>query len=224
MNPSAGRFLSRDPIGFGGRRANLYMLAYDLTTLDPSGRCPEYWTACTSNPINADDVIGMPWRNVPLGPGTYGRTLPSIEVKCPCVQCCGKWYFEYINVHLEIEIQLDVTNHENDGEPLDGTYGHEQRHVLNLLAGFRGACRDTVESISPGPFNSQEDCQSTCKIARLLAEEVFDPIAVNESHPLGADGKPMDDHDPLDGEDYPPLPDPKAKDPTKPVLPPKPKR
>jgi len=216
MSGLTGRFLSRDPIGFLGSRWSLYSLASSkcLTSLDPSGKVcgGEYWTACTSFPIDEQDIIGMPWSNAPLNAKVvppdvvFGRTDGDTEVSCPCKECCGKWMFEYVNVHLQLRILLDEEAHTAFGEPLRGTYGHEQLHVRNLLRSFRKReCPETLANANPGPYSSEAECKRACRFLGLFFESAMQTVLEEESHPKDGNGNPINDHEPFDREDYPPI-------------------
>ena len=216
MSGLTGRFLTRDPIGFKGSRWNLYPLASRkcLTGLDPSGKMcgGEYWTACTSFPIDEQDIIGMPWSNVPLNANVvppdvkFGQTDGDMEVSCPCNECCGSWSFEYVNVHLQLRIFLDVEAHTLFREDLPGTYGHEQLHVRNLLNSFRNReCPDTLANAIPGPYASEAECKRACSFLGLYFQAAMETVLDEESHPDDENGNPIDDHEPFDGVDYPPI-------------------
>ena len=109
MNPSAGRFLSRDPIGFNGGK-NLYRNGFDLRQTDPSGMRVTQ-PQCQRK---ANDFLSENWREFS--------------------KHCGNWnkfrgYFDY---DLRIECKVCGRNEPKNGTAL-GFTGCEEKNNKNIF-------------------------------------------------------------------------------------------
>lgn len=167
-DPSLGRFCSRDPIGYGGKDANIYrfLKATPLLRTDPFGLYPcfEPYDAgiLFGNLIDEQGVSGMPWRRKQLPPGVYGHTDFELDPICECEECCDGFYLESVGVDMDIWIELDL----NQGIPwnylpppdasvVEGVYGHEQRHVLNLMRLARDLYQGQLSPLIAGALGNR---------------------------------------------------------------------
>ncbi|WP_182871447.1 RHS repeat domain-containing protein, partial [Rhodopirellula sp. JC639] len=143
----AGRFLSRDPIGYrDGLSVYQFLDCAPCSLVDPSGYlCGEPWESLGFRGlIDKGDIGGMPWQRASLNNmNAHGFTNVFVDAKCNCMECCDGWYIEKVNVDVSIWILLDITAILADGGVWDytgpntlsveGVYGHEQRHVSHMM-------------------------------------------------------------------------------------------
>jgi RHS repeat-associated protein len=210
MSPLAGRFLGRDPIGYVDGY-NCYQHYFALSKVDPSGlECGEPWFGCITTPIDTDSVKGMPWHSEsPIklkdpNKVAMGITRATPDFSCPCIECCGEWVIEHFQAHTSIKIYIDRDLHRRLREPTRNTYGHEQRHVINIINGLKstgGACdltRVTYESVKNSRFRSKVDCQTQCLKLELEFLSQLKKVLDKEDHV-------PDDHEPFEGLPYTPI-------------------
>ena len=211
MSGVTGRFLTRDPMKYADGW-NLYQYARGEATkfTDPNGTtCGEFWTACTTEPIDEKDIVGMSWHNVGLNgepdPGddpklvTLGKTLANSRVSCPCIQCCDKWYIDHVSIHTKLIILLDKDAHKKANKPLRGSYGHEQLHVLNFMRGWKNVnCPQIFAAVNKGPFASQAACEQECSFVKRQHLRLDAKLKESEGHD-------PDDHEPYKYRPYEPL-------------------
>jgi RHS repeat-associated protein len=133
---SLGRFCSRDPIGYVDGYC-LYRAYWGLRGLDPFG------THLHVTPRTAPE--NQPWTSTALPPGYFGRTsIKTFDIDCPCRECkkCKGFYVGHCSIDLELTVEIDEKQAKNAPPPNplpsgykepDWTYGHEQRHVENIV-------------------------------------------------------------------------------------------
>jgi len=126
----------------------------------------------------------MGWVDAPLQdprlPGTkfYGATrVFGPKVGCGCVKCCGKWYIGDVPIDIKFEIRIDVAQHTRDGfgndyvngntTSVEGTYGHEQRHVRRGVSLAEAYAANTGIDFNRnfgeggyGEFTCKKECQA----------------------------------------------------------------
>jgi len=189
MSGLTGRFLTRDPIGYAGG-INLFQVYLSLSSTDPSGldvACKGLehlqGVSLVTSPVR-DAIWGMGWVDAPLQdprlPGTkfYGATrVFGPKVGCGCVKCCGKWYIGDVPIDIKFEIRIDVAQHTRDGfgndyvngntTSVEGTYGHEQRHVRRGVSLAEAYAANTGIDFNRnfgeggyGEFTCKKECQA----------------------------------------------------------------
>jgi hypothetical protein len=169
-------FLTRDPIGYHDGW-NLYQNYFLVSKKDPSGMtCGEYWTGCSTEPIDEKDVVGMRWNDVDLAEDggdpklvTLGQTILHSMISCPCIKCCDKWYLDHVSIHSRLIILLDKDAHTRTSKSLRGSYGHEQLHVLNFMREMKkDVCPAIFAGVDKGPFANEAACNAECNILKKL--------------------------------------------------------
>lgn len=208
------RFRSKDPIGYVDG-TSLYAGYFVVTSVDPSGMKTQYSDGCGSEPWNAMgfgsmiddvDVAGMQYTKTPLvsatGKPMYGRTVGTPSVDCACAECCGKWHMESIQVEYQLTIFLDIDQMNARGFPWDfepapkitieGVYGHEQAHVVQMMAqfknGYNAEVKATVDDTTGKGFGAGDLGKLRCENACLEIEAQVSGLAVDVAD--------LNDHDP----------------------------
>jgi hypothetical protein len=219
MSGLTGRFLSRDPIGFAGGK-HLYQLYIGFSLTDPSGlaacRGLEHRQGLSLITVPTKAAVpGMGWKDGnlqdPTNPDTigYGKTSPTATVGCDCTECCGKWYFGEVSVDLEFEITIDLNQHQKDGyqweyvdedtTTVEGTYGHEQRHVLAGISAAEvweaNSGIDFDSSFGEGAFGKfvcERECNNlTSRILRELRTIINGALEHGPDLPRGSSKPPL---------------------------------
>ena len=193
---------TRDPIGFRGSEWNLYRCYFGLLFTDPSGldvACKGLEHLQGLSVITSPTLAGIPgmgWsrENIPdtATDIVLGRTSTGFKINCGCVECCKKWYFGSIDIDLTFRIYIDYEKHVRLGFPLEyvdgntssieGTYGHEQRHVFagvtmaNALAANTNI--DFGQSFGEGAYGKFV-CERECNALKEQLKDTF-KIAIQE--------------------------------------------
>jgi RHS repeat-associated protein len=214
MSGLTGRFLTRDPIGYASGSRNIYSLFRNrcLDKVDPSGKqdcdTPDKPTVISA-PRNRASVSSMPWINTQLPSGTYGITIPSISPFCNCAECCdGSFYISSFGVDITIHIFLDIRQMLGDGVPwehrdsplrqsVEGTYGHEQMHVINILNSIPGLEQQT--NVVGRVFATRRECEERCNRYKLIWTRLWTTTIQADT------GHTDPNRVPLPGTDYPPI-------------------
>ncbi|MES2792193.1 MAG: RHS repeat-associated core domain-containing protein [Planctomycetota bacterium] len=94
--------------------------------------------------------------------GVYGRTTPlfyDVVCTCDCVDPCSKTYDLRCTVRAYFRMRIAPSNFKPT-MGIDGVYGHEQRHIANLIEGadIWAAAADKAEALNKGV--SQSTCES----------------------------------------------------------------
>ena len=161
-----GRWTSRDPLRYTDS-ANLYEVAVSmpLTFIDPDGR--------DAVALNIGEAEGHPWSDANLGGvDVYGETKPvRFQATFSCGECedDGCWKLTSGNIVFEQTIKIDVTLHNENGESVELTCGHEQRHIRlnNNIA--RLVEQDAEASVADDKCTSQEECERRALALELQA-------------------------------------------------------
>ncbi|MFN9988114.1 MAG: RHS repeat domain-containing protein [Pirellula sp.] len=221
MSPSTGRFLCRDPVKYKGSPWNLYefLQSAPVSGVDSLGhQCetPKEPQVITK-PKDKESVSGMPYGKADLSRfDADGLSLPGVRTWCDCASCCDKTYYIWdYGIEVEFYIWLDLaalsadpeTYIDEDTPSLEGVYGHEQRHVINMFDAIPGLVSSTAAP--NGSFNSLEDCENSCRrFQDKMAKDWMKALVANGGH---SDPNRV----PIPGTMYPPIgtmpafPDPK---------------
>lgn len=165
LYPKNGRWASTDPIGLvDGLNLYLYVLNNPINYYDPSGlvvrdfnpKKPDSMDWCSvgtfypgSERAGKERAEGNGTTYDPNGfkEGKYGETVPVYyDIKCVC-DCCNKQKDLYqlkCTVRAYLRVKLSPSNIKvstNSKVTLRGSYGHEQRHVKNLLEVAEGVAQ-----------------------------------------------------------------------------------
>lgn len=222
-NSRVGSFCSRDPGGYPDG-ANAYAAYFGTSGTDPSGLCEEPWESLTfGSLIDKTDVFGMPWHRANLsGPGggdSYGLTYPTVTADCNCQECCDGWQVANVTYDVDIKIYIDLPRIMADGGPWDhgstspnnllsveGTYGHEQRHVMhmmdeaeNLFSGITNAINEPDgrrKNFGEG-LSGQVACITACSKIRKQATIWRKILATEAGHSINPYPAPDSSHPPL---------------------------
>lgn len=229
-DPGLGRFCSRDPIGYADG-SNVYFsrlsvngadpmgLAY--TDLDPSSALQAPWCKVglgykyflttngrpSSKPLDYDPIKGLP-QNILANsdPDTY-----KAECGCTCCdpnQCngtqkvvCRAIYRGRIRIS-ETAIQIAPGR---VGASLSGTYGHEQRHVRNLIDGANSAAQLMSQEEARAGCLRKEDCQARAAQIQYMGQIIMDNWLSRERDHGKVGGRVPSGYEPKEGVMYPPL-------------------
>jgi hypothetical protein len=195
MSPSAGRFLGRDPINYKASPWNLYEClqaapVYQVDSLGHQCETPKEPQVITK-PKDRESVSGMPYGKADLSRfNADGLSLPGVRTWCECSSCCDKSYYIWdYGIEVEFYIWLDLAALSADPEKyvdedtpsLEGVYGHEQRHVLNMFDAIPGLVSSTAAP--NGSFNSFEDCENSCRqFQDKMAKDWMKALVENGGH------------------------------------------
>ena len=226
MSGIAGRFMGRDPIGFEGSEWDLYefLMSTPLLGSDSSGRecdIPKEPQVITK-PKDKNAVSGMPYGKADLSRfNADGLALPGIRTWCSCEECCNKsFYISDYGVEVEFYIWIDLVALATDSDTyvdentpsVEGTYGHEQRHVQNMFDAIPGLVANT-----PAPrnfFNSMDECEKNCERFKEATRRAWSAELVSKG------GHDDPSRIPRPRKSYPPIGTmPTFPDPKHPVLP-----
>jgi RHS repeat-associated protein len=157
MSPSAGRFLGRDPIGYGDG-TSLFHFGINLSSLDPEGLAE-----LDADPSSSD---GVPWcyHQFPSSPGKtiQGDTenwLTHTKVVCRCV-CCEDGCSDGADKKgplctVIVRLTIRINTHRSWDEKL--VYGHEQYHVDNFIEAAK-AIQGRLTAREENICTSQDNC------------------------------------------------------------------
>jgi RHS repeat-associated protein len=131
--PAIGRWISEDPIGFGGGDTNLsrYVGNGPTNGVDPAGQA--------TLRFSPESTRNMRWTEEKLKPGNLGTTKVDFHIswQTVCVCNCGRvWYHPEFTVTVIAKIFLDINQIRDlkrkkliPGLDYRTAYGHEQKHV-----------------------------------------------------------------------------------------------
>ena len=212
-----GRFISRDPLGFVDGMS-LYRAYFVPGGLDPSGLdC----IGCKGNVITGGEYVpksapaNVPWEDkaiperpgTPIGNATLGFTATQVTVKCDeqCEKCPdGKFRPTNCHVILKFCIFIDVTEiMRRPDRTVDGTYGHEQRHIRNIIRWFERYSQSIHDAVNAVRFDNEQQCW-------FAGESKIDGIIIGEFLPYNNDteathGNGNPNFVPKAGTDYDPI-------------------
>lgn len=196
--PNKGRWVKRDSISErGGINLYVFVVNSPLNLCDPLGNAYAVYSP--------DPLVGAPYAYEDLEdtPGfmTLGEVRHTYRVDCLC-SCggCGG-YQMHCRVEFGSEIILDIwyrTHNEHGDKTKQGTYGHEQRHIISH--------RNHIDrDVLPYLNEKESQCfqfESVCGIAAGIAQQhaefmIFIYKGSEDSH--------GNDDSPRKGIDYPPI-------------------
>lgn len=186
---------TRDPIGFVGSRWNLYEFVGSrvLVALDPSGLHVAVWMRPSRT-----SAAGYPWSDTPPGDGTLGGTkMTKLSITCfcwPCKQCVPKQkYIDSCHIESDFSISIDVPKARQEPPPNptppgwsepEWTYGHEQRHVQNMLDELKRIAGDLKST--PQSCMDPQTCELQAQVVALkatLRAEIYWQDEMAHKHP-----------------------------------------
>ncbi len=232
--PTLGRWLTRDPIGFKGGSLSLseYCGGHPLSNIDPSGFAVadldpaianfapwcrvglryQYYLDENRMPITSprdyDPVRGLP-ENV------LGNSDPDeYRTECVCTCCdpkmCDRTKRVVCRAIYRGRIRLSPTaiqiTPRRVGATLSGSYGHEQRHVQNLIKGAQAAA--DLMSMEESKFGcvSESKCPGLALTIQSVGQVIMNNWLQRESdHGQRPDGSVPRDYEPQKGVMYNPL-------------------
>ena len=186
---------TRDPIGFVGSRWNLneFVGSRVLVALDPSGLHVAVWMRPSRT-----SAAGYPWSDTPPGDGTLGGTkMTKLSITCfcwPCKQCVPKQkYIDSCHIESDFSISIDVPKARQEPPPNptppgwsepEWTYGHEQRHVQNMLDELKRIAGDLKST--PQSCMDPQTCELQAQVVALkatLRAEIYWQDEMAHKHP-----------------------------------------
>ena len=156
---NTGEFISRDPLEYVDGMS-MYRGYFVLGRVDPLGLTLKFV-------FDPESHIGAPWTVGTLKEGTRGVTKGNLEVFCPCKKCdkCEKVGLELFKidectVYYSQFIVIDYAQL-GPGFELDVVYGHEQKHVRNMIRLVQKWAKEAIEEYGrlPTPCRSQGVCR-----------------------------------------------------------------
>jgi RHS repeat-associated protein len=200
MSPSAGRFLTRDPIGYVDGWS-LYPNYFEMDGVDPTGLAD-----LDADPSGPE---GVKWCNRKFRPREIlGRTNDiDYRVECGCV-CCDNNYCDpkrriqcRVIVRFDISIALDnlanAPRSVRDRFSKEKIYGHEQRHIRNLLDNAKEVQRllsAAEKSIGCIPVNT---CPARAKTMQDIANAWMKKYSDEEKRHTRAEPAENTPYDPI---------------------------
>ncbi|QDV86158.1 RHS repeat-associated core domain-containing protein [Planctomycetes bacterium TBK1r] len=193
----AGRFCSRDQIGYyDGMNLVQYGHGRPTIAVDYTGYEGVMTSDCGSTEITSTFgptfVSGMPWSNGPAD-GGFAVTVPDIDMDCNCSPCCsdGKFYVSSISFSITMTIFIDVAKileYNRTRTPpappltLEGIYGHEQQHVMNMSFWWatEGSSQigDALSGLGNGEFSPIISTEAGCEASCLDFKDALRSIVV----------------------------------------------
>lgn len=203
-NPSTGRFLQRDSVGYVDG-TNLYQYVGSRPThyVDPSGHLSVSF-------VKRDGYINKRLKNA------VGQAIPSASVTADCVKCDepvkGKcWMMKGLSVDVVGTIYIDEAAFEggkkHHGEGLVRVYGHEEQHIKAYEQSFNGVSAE-IQKYAEGTslaglenecaFKSEEACKGQLRdrgreIERTIKKKFkknFSGGAFHKGEPQASPGTP----------------------------------
>ena len=201
-----------EPLGYpDGLNAYTVELNSPAGGVDPMGLAEDSVTL-DLDPDGRAAVAGMPWYTTKDTEqiGFTGATKEEVKVVVKPVDNCYRLHGE-VSLHLRIYLNLnalrayvDGQNRINPNQPVTrtdkllGSYGHEQRHVLNSI-GYANYVADWLrwQIDRYGDIKEEPVAKSTAQALAQEAKTILDRLLEKE----GAHAYEI----PADGEDYPPI-------------------
>jgi hypothetical protein len=152
--------------------------------------------------LNPKTPDSMPWQRwkAPATGGEVGRTVaaPKYEYHVQKQRGANKFRVRY-TLRLDATIKLDPDKTKKLHQELDGMYGHEQRHVGNLITILQRA-KAELEKVAGVEYKSQEAARKAGeRNIRRIADTVQEAIRRDSEH-SGKDPK-----SPAPGRPYAPI-------------------
>lgn len=175
MSPSAGRFLTRDPIGYGGGSANIYsyVMSDPMNWTDSIGLSPDDGTKNKPNIFNCVVVqrrisvslpSGLGATPVPIMPFVFASigvdvdgllTIQNCDIKCSCSP--AKCQYQSVAAGIRFEVKITITG--------GGDYKFDYHgYGVSGWWGIRGEYR-TGGSLSG--FAENSPCDEKCDLGCL---------------------------------------------------------
>lgn len=198
---------------------NEHFNAFDYVTnnpnvaSDPSGLHPRYLII---DPETAPEQV--PWKRFAAfekdGYLTVAYTDGEFSsIDCPCVKCkaCGAWTVEKCTGKIKFTIYIDTTKLEEylrkkvkdpRANLLEQAYGHEQRHVKNLI----NCAHDAMKMVHKATASivCKDESAETARLKCILAASKATLQAEQNYKACSQKNADHKNPEPLDGEPYPP--------------------
>ena len=193
---------TRDPIGLNGGR-NIYGSYLGLKWMDPTGLHIKLTPATLPK--------GQPWSNEPLPYGVAGETTVNLDIQCPCVKCktCAGFYVSWCTIDVSFNVTIDVAQARQHSPPTpvppgwsqpEWTYGHEQRHIENMINEIKSIMKSLDKKITK-TCTTAEQCEIDSLEMRTQAfkegQDYWDAEGQHKHPPFNTPDGPSDGFPPI---------------------------
>ena len=202
-SPGLGRWMSRDPLGEGIFSAGLYAAARNALCcrFDYLGLIDTV-THEHPDPKNLVPVY-VQWPQRPRTGGETGYPMHDVVCECLCPKGKKSWTIACtVRWTAEIRINAEQTVY---GENWPGIYGHEQRHVLSMIAMVEQQVCQLLRGKKPFTFAQKERCEEMRAKYQESAQKVMDRLVDWRQTPDHKWDRGASPDSPAAGQPYPPL-------------------
>jgi hypothetical protein len=142
---------------------------FDLYGLTESGYFSGLkYVTVSSSIMSQTDIEGMSWTDGALSGSKGALTAPSFSLECDCEEDSeDSTISPECELTLSVSITLDVAKLNNNNSSLNRSYGHEQRHVLNVMNKASSLMSDLDKALAGLECKDLNTCKQDIEIERL---------------------------------------------------------
>ena len=171
-SPELGRWLSRDPIGeMGGENLYVFLFNASVNFVEQLGL-----VVLMVRPSSAPE--GIPYTYLPRLPEDAAGFLIS-RFSASCI--CGCQDDGRVGMHCIADLLFHILIKSTHRHAPEGTYGHEQQHVLSILSQVSAQIVPTLESYEHFRYPDMSACEGDAVRAARDASVRFGIMVAHEN-------------------------------------------